>query len=69
MIGQLRAPYEYAAWARSLSDGTPVAETAKGVCIIRGVNPYDFHPSGMNNWQAIAMEALLLVAIAREEPQ
>lgn len=68
MSKQLHTAYDYAQWARRLVDFSPVAETAKGVCIIRGVDPYQF-TQGMEWWRAVAMEALLLGAIAREEPK
>ena len=63
-------PMEYGQWAAWLADFTPVAETAKGVCAIRELDPGKtiyFFGIFMFQWQAIVLEAVLMEAIARKE--
>lgn len=69
MSDELRTPHDYHRWAASLKDGTLLAETAKGVCIVRGKDPYRYIWSSgghLQYWQAVALEAVLMAAIAKE---
>ncbi len=68
----LRHPLEYFQWAMSVPFGTPTAETAIAICAMRRVNPLDYvsTPFGsLSQWQAIILEAVLMSAIARENPR
>ena len=64
----LQHPMQYFQWAQSLADFTPLAETAKAVCMLREQNPWRWvnSPSGaLLQWQAVALEAVLMTAIGR----
>lgn len=71
MSGMMNSPVEFFQWAMSLQDYTPTAETAKAVCMMRAQPPYDYVPCTFGSlmaWQAVALEGVLLAAIARNEP-
>ena len=68
MNAELRHPQDYFRWAETLKEDTTLAETAKGVCTIRGIDPHSYGADGLYAWKAVAMEALLMAAIARNAP-
>jgi hypothetical protein len=70
-MADLRHPHEYINWVMGLTDFTPVAETAKAVCAIRGQDPHAqvlCIGSYIPRWRATVLESVLMAAIAREEP-
>lgn len=60
---------EYVAAALSVASGTPMANTAVGVCELRQLNPFDtvfFLGQPMTRWQSVIAEGMMLYSIARE---
>lgn len=68
----LRHPFEYFQWAMSIPMGTATSETALAICMMRRIDPWEpvstMHGS-LQRWQAIILEAVLMAAIAREQPR
>jgi hypothetical protein len=62
-------PSEYIMTALNVAPGTPMQNTAIGVCELRGQNPFDavyFMGQGMSRWQGVVAESMMIYSIARE---
>ena len=56
--------------ALSTPAGSPLYQVAFAVCMMRNLDPWMGHShSGLNNWQAVVMEAALLHMIQQELPR
>jgi hypothetical protein len=49
--------------ARAVIPGSPIAEMAVDVCMLRGTDPFAYNPTsmvpGMANWQLVVMEFMI----------
>ena len=43
-----------------VADTSPLAELAKAVCIVKGIDPTGDNPAGISNWQAAIATSLMM---------